>query len=341
MKENLGKKYDAAANAEAAKNVEQLMTLEDLRAIAEDLAAEANTAIAKNKIGEYAGIMGRLNKTVEEYSDLAQRQVFSKCRETENPKLEAAKIRYIDIIAAKVTNNPSTKMPAKVEIMDKTKMIDLLKLCEFCGLPTVWWTSVAAYCQWLALQVSDNIGMSDGYKQELIKKFKISDDAKKVDMTRFSNSEKVSTLQSIVDEMVFVPGKTQGKNALRVNNHDLEYVMMCLTREGKGAGVVRFIDDKGLRRILTNVCHRLAIGGIYTLSYKEIRPKAVPVAEVVSEKVVTPAKDSAPKANQESGKKGVTRVKKERAKKANQDSAQEVIQPEENPEVVAETSAAE
>lgn len=332
MEKNLGKKYDAAANAEAAKNVEQIRTLEDLRSIADELTADANTAISRDKMGEYAGIMNRLNKITEEYADLAQRQVFAKCRDSENPKLEAAKVRYIDIIAAKVTNNPATKMPAKVEIIDKTKMIDLLKFCEFCALPTVWWTSVAAYCQWLALQISDNIGMSEGYKQELIKKFKISDEAKSVDMNRFSNSERVSTLQSIVDEMVFVPGKTQGKNALRVNNHDIEYVMMCLTREGKGAGVVRFIDDKGLRRILTNVCHRLAIGGVYTLSYKEIRPKAVPTAPVISEKVVNPAKDSKSKPIQESEKKEVVRVKKQRGKKVEQESAQ----PDAKPEIAAD-----
>lgn len=318
-KENLGKQYDAAAIAEAAKNDEKLMTLEELRAEAEELANEANAAIGKNKMTEYAGIIARLTQTVNGYNDLAQREVFAACRAKENPKLEAAKLRYIDTIHVKITNNPATKMPARVDIEDRKAMIDLLKLCEFCALPTVWWTTVEAYAQYLALQKSSLLGVNEDRKKYLIEKFKISDDAKKVDMTRFSNSEKVAVLQAVVDEMVFVPGKTEGKNALRVNNHDVDYIDMCLTREGKAACEVKFSDGKAFRRILTNVCHRLAINGIYVLNYKEIKPKPVPIAPVISEKVVVPTKVSASESVQEEPKQeGVTRVKKTHTKKADQ-----------------------
>lgn len=321
MKKDISKQYNDAANEQANQSVEQAKTLDDLRAIAEALEADANAAIAKKNLTEAGVIIAELTKTVDQYNDLSQRIVFSKCRDSENPKLEAAKTRFFDVIDAKVKKDSDTKLPEKVELSDGTKMLDLLKFCEFAGISGAWWTTLEAYAQFLALQKSSALGVSESRKQYLIEKFKISKDAKKVDMTRFSKSDKVAVLQKVVDEMVFVPGRTEGMNAMRVNNYDVEYIDMCITREGKAACSVKFADGKVFRRILTNVCYRLAIGGVYSLDFKEIKPKKVPVAEVASEKVVVPAQDPESKTIQESEKKEVTRARKPRAAKKTEEDA--------------------
>ena len=315
MKKDITKQYNDAANAQANQAVEQVKTLDDLRAIAESLEVDANAAIAKKKITEAGTIIAELTKAVEQYNDLSMRLVFSKCRDAANPKFEAAKTRFFDVIDVKVKKDSDTKLPEKVELSDGSKMLDLLKFCEFSGVSSAWWTTVEAFSQFLALQKSTALGVSESRKQYLIEKFKISKDAKNVDMTRFSKSDKVAVLQQVIDEMVFVPGRTEGMNALRVNNYDVEYIDMCLTREGKTACSVKFADGKVFRRILTNVCYRLAIGGVYSLDFKEIKPKKVPVAEVASEKAVIPAQSPESKTIQESEKKEVARVRKPRAVK--------------------------
>lgn len=314
----LGKKYDAAANAVIEENAEKAMNVTELHAHATEICEMANIAILK-KDSNYAAIMHDLGKAVDAFNDLSMREVFKKCRDAENPRLEAAKIRVYDAIRARVINDTVTKAPKKVEIVDHDGKIDLIRFCEFCGLPTTWWTTVEAYTQFLALQKSKNLGVSDERQQYLIEKFKVSEDAKKVDMTKFSNGDRVRALQAVIDEMVFVQGKTEGVNALRVNNHDIEYIDACVTREGKGVCEVKFSDSKALRRILFNVCHRLAVNGVYTLGYKEIRPKQVPVAEVVpgTEKTVVPASDGAVEPEKVSASESnVTRVRKPRKKKA-------------------------
>lgn len=305
MEKNLGKKYDEAANAAIESSVEKALSVSELYDRAATLCSDANAAIAK-KTGDYARIMRDLNDVVERHNDLSMRQVYAACRDTENPKLAAAKTRVFPAIRASVKNNPATKMPEKVEVLDYKGKIDLLKFCEFCGLDKTWWTTVEAYSQFLALTKSKNLGISEDRQKYLIEKFNISDDAKKVDMTKFSKSNLVTALQTVIDEMVFVPGNTEGMNALRVNNHDVEYVNDCITREGRGVCEVKFSDGKSFRRILFNVCYRLAVNGVYTLGYKEIRARAVPVAQVVegSEKTTNTAnmenadKVSAPKTNQ-------------------------------------------
>lgn len=305
MEKNLGKKYDDAANAAIESSVEKAPTVSELYDRATELCGEANAAIAK-KTGNYARIMHDLDEVVQKHNDLSMRQVYAKCRDTENPKLSAAKTRFFPAIRSSVKNNPATKMPEKVDILDYSGKIDLLKFCEFCGIDTTWWTTVEAYSQFLALTKSKNLGVSEERQKYLIEKFKISDEAKKVDMTKFSNSDMVSALQTVVDEMVFVPGRTEGMNALRVNNHDVEYVNNCITREGRNVCEVNFSDGKSFRRIVFNVCYRLAVNGVYSLGYKEIRARAVPVAQVVegSEKTINTAntenadKVSAPKTNQ-------------------------------------------
>lgn len=328
MKKDISKQYNDAANVQANQSVEQAKTLDDLRAIAKSLEADANAAIAKKNLTEAGVIIAELTKTVEQYNDLSQRIVFSKCRDSVNPKLEAAKTRFFDVIDAKVKKDSDTKLPEKVELSDGTKMLDLLKFCEFAGISGAWWTTLEAYAQFLALQKSSALGVSESRKQYLIEKFKISKDAKNVDMTRFSKSDRVAVLQQVIDEMVFVPGRTEGMNALRVNNYDIEYIDMCITREGKAACSVKFADGKVFRRILTNVCYRLAIGGVYSLDFKEIKPKKVPVAEIASEKVVVPAKSaqvSESETIQESEKKEVTRVRKPRAAKKAEEDAEPVV----------------
>lgn len=321
MKKDITKQYNDAANAQANQAVEQVKTLDDLRAIAESLEVDANAAIAKKKITEAGTIIAELTKTVEQYNDLSMRLVFSKCRDSANPKLEAAKTRFFDVIDVKVKKDSDTKLPEKVELSDGSKMIDLLKFCEFAGISDAWWTTVEAYAQFFALQNSSKIGVSEARKQYLIEKFKISKDAKKVDMTRFSNSEKVAVLQQVIDEMVFVPGRTEGMNALRVNNYDVEYLNFCSTKEGKQVCSVNLADGKVFRRVLTNVCYRLAISGVYSANFKEIKPKKVPTAEVASEKVVVPAQNPESKTIQESEKKEIARVRKPRTAKKVEETA--------------------
>lgn len=325
MKKDITKQYNDAANAQANQAVEQSKTRDDLRAIAESLEKDANAAIAKNDLTEAGVIIAELNKTVEQHNDLSQRIMFSWCRDSENPKLEAAKARFYEVIDVRIKKDSDTKLPERVELSNGTKMLDLLKFCEFAGISGAWWTTLEAYAQFLALQKSSALGVSESRKQYLIEKFKISKDAKKVDMTRFSKSDKVAVLQKVVDEMVFVPGRTEGMNALRVNNYDVEYIDMCITREGKSACSVKFADGKVFRRILTNVCYRLAIGGVYSLDFKEIKPKKVPVAEVVSEKVVVPAQDPESKTIQESEKKEVIRARKPRTAKKTEEAAAPVV----------------
>lgn len=298
-------KYNAAHAAAVDATITELPTLTSLRAEADALAAKANLVVKDS--AKFATVMVSLNATVESYNDLAEREAFAGFKLAENPKLEAAKVRYLDTINARVLTDPATKMVKGVEVEDRKKMIDLLRFCKFAGLPTMWATTVSAYTQWLAVQTAGDIGLSDNYKAELIKKFKVSPEAKEVDMTRFSNSEKVRTLQKIVDEMVFVPTDKEGVNALRVNNHDIAYLTMCLTREGKTACSVKFADDKSVRRIVTNIIHRLAIGGVYSLDYREIKRKA-PHAEAVpgtekttkkAEPVKKPAKKVSKKVSEE------------------------------------------
>lgn len=72
--------------------------------------------------------------------------------------------------------------------------------------------------------------------------------------------------------MILLIPNEKGENTLKVENRDLEFILACLTKEGRGQDIV-VAKPKSFERILVKVMHRMLTGGAYDATYSEKKEK--------------------------------------------------------------------
>jgi len=86
-----------------------------------------------------------------------------------------------------------------------------------------------------------------------------------------SNTAQRKALQNLVDKIIFFDNG-QGKNEIKIDNHDLAFALHCLTREGKKQSVV-LAKPETFERIIAKVLHRKLTDGKYEAEYAEKKNK--------------------------------------------------------------------
>lgn len=97
--------------------------------------------------------------------------------------------------------------------------------------------------------------------------FAMSQTARSIDMGEkiTSNAEVLKALQEVVTAMI-----GPGKKAL---THDVRYLDRVYTKKDRAALKVNCADHRFMRRICSEICHRILTGKVYEVGYKAIKAK--------------------------------------------------------------------
>lgn len=213
-----------------------------------------------------------------DYADASAKALYRECLATENP-LKSAIIRYSYDVLGHKDNKEEGVVTERVLNEDKTKQIDLLKLCKFSQdtkadkpLNTSWQYVVEALNQLLCMRAAKELKFTASQIKQIAKTFYMNELARKVNLgeTPDSNTQICKQLQTVVDAILF-EDDGKGKNTYKVNNHDVAYLLMVYTRKGKSALAVQVAKHEFMRRLIADVLNRVVTDGKYSLEYKKMK----------------------------------------------------------------------
>lgn len=128
-----------------------------------------------------------------------------------------------------------------------------------------WRFHVEKFAQYMALRASKEAETNQ--KDEITKLFSLSERAQKMETPKdpTSNASLSSMLQEIVDGIIWEGDGD--KNALKVINKDIKYILMVAYRKGRGKLSISSPKTKTMHGFITEVAHRLVTDGGYTVEF--------------------------------------------------------------------------
>ena len=219
-----------------------------------------------------------LSKELKAYKKAASDACLYHLKGEENPVLAAVKQLTYGVFRTKTVRDDNGNEHG-IELVPSEARIDLVKVCEYCDLPTVWKYKVEKLALLLALRAAKELKIPASEIKVMNYKFKMDELARKEEMgeTPSSNNQIVKAIQMIMDEVFPGLGKA--------NAHDAAYMWMASTRAGREAKCIKVADAKMAHRLFADVANRIVTDGRYTVDYRMVKEKA---------EKVEPAKDEKP-----------------------------------------------
>lgn len=230
-----------------------------------------------------------LNTELKAYKKAAFDAVLYRLKSTDNPVLEAVKQLTYGVFRTKAVKDDNGN-EIGIELTPSDARIDLVKVCEYCELSTVWKYKVEKLALLLALRAAKELKIPASEIKVMNYKFKMDELARKEEMgeTPSSNNQIVKSIQAIMDEVL--PG--QGN----ANSHDAAYMWMASTRAGREAKCIKVADAKMAHRLFAEVANRIVTNGRYEVDYKMVKektPKAEPAKDSETVEVPNPEETAA------------------------------------------------
>ena len=234
---------------------------------AAELAHEAaiaayNTAFAATDMDAMREAEEAIVKAEGEFAEAAECEVFARCKATDHPLREAAKIHSYRVIKHKTTRED--RIVTGLEKTERERPIDLVRLATKCHLPTLWKNDVENLNQILTLLAAKEMGASAAELKAISQSYYMSKVTAAVDAgkTPMSNTQLVKMLQGICDKVL-------GESVVRVNNHDIAYIIAAHTKKGRGRLAVGTADHALMHRLFLDVMHRCVTGAVYEVEFKK------------------------------------------------------------------------
>lgn len=219
-----------------------------------------------------------IKKELKAYRKAAFESVLYRLKQTENPVAEAVKQLTYGVFRTKAVRDDNGKQIG-IELVPSEDRINLVKVCEYCDLPTAWQYKVEKLALLLALRAAKELGIPADEIKVMNYKFKMAELARKEKMgeTPSSNNQITKAIQTILDEVL--PGIGSA------NSHDAAYMWMAATKEAREIGHVKTADPKTMHRLFAVVSHRIITNGRYHVDYKAEKESAEkPAPETVEVK---------------------------------------------------------
>ena len=232
----------------------------------EGFVGEYNKAFLSKNFEAIKEAEENLTKELKVYKKAASDAVLYRLKGTENPVLEAVKQLTYEVFRTKTVKDDNGN-DCGIELVVADARIDLVKVCEYCGLPTVWKYKVEKLALLLALRAAKELKIPASEIKVMNYKFKMDELARKVDLgeTPDSNNQITKAIQSIMDEVLPGLGKA--------NAHDAAYMWMASTRAGREAKCLKVADARMAHRLFADVANRIVTKGRYTVDYKMEKAK--------------------------------------------------------------------
>ena len=240
---------------------------------------EWNEAFRKQDLKGMNAAEAALKESEAEYLEVKQHEVFCELKKAENPVIAAVTRYSFPVLRHKAVREDGVQVG--IEMDERERQIDLMKLCRFCGFDTLWGYKVEKFGQLLCLRAAKELNMSAAEIKQIASTYYMKELARKEDLgeTPTSNTQIVKALQKVIDAFMFRAGDNGG-NIYRVNNHDVAYLLMCYTKRSSRKELTVQVSKTGfIHALLMDICHRIVTGGVYGLDYRQEKAKPAQGAE--------------------------------------------------------------
>lgn len=256
----------------------------EIRDNAISLIGQYNAALREKNMDAVNRLENDIREAEAAFANQSQDDLFSECKKSENPILEG--VRKYEYPVLKHRLNREDGIATDMELVeDRTKQIDLVKLCKFCDLSTLWAYKVERMGELLCVRAAKELGMTTDEIKKISKTYRMDKAAREVELggTPTSNNQICKLLQTVIDDILFEDDGS-GKNKYKCNSHDVAYLLMCYTKRGRKQLSVTVAKASFLHGLVVDVLHRIVCGLKYGLEYQMIREdKAEPAKAKVSE----------------------------------------------------------
>lgn len=258
---------------------------QDIQAKLVGLINQYNEALKAKNLDAMTALEASIKDTEAEFALQSQNDLFAECKKAANPILEGVKRYTYPVLKHKIAND-GTGMSL---VDDREKQIDLVKLCKFCTLPTLWSYTVEKAGELLCIRTAKELGMTTDEIKVVANTYRMEKKAKEIDLggTPTSNNQICKLLQKVLDQILFEDDGT-GKNKYKCNSHDVAYLLMCYTRRGRKQLYVSVAKNSFLNGLVVDVMHRITCGLKYGVEYAMVRESGN--ANVEAAKPEEPAK---------------------------------------------------
>lgn len=252
-----------------------------------------NAAIIANDLVALTKAEKGLKSAEGKYNEQSMMECFDACKHTDNYVLEAVKVHDYEVIVHKPIRDDNGNI-LSAELVKKNKAIDLAKLHAHVtnGSTALWQYKTEKMGCLLCKRLATELGLSSAEIAKIDRMYYMSDFARKEELgvNPVSNTQMVRLLQTVVDSIIFMDDG-RGKNALKVNNHDVAYLLNCYAkRDNKKILTVSVAKVSYINSLMLDVLHRLVTGKSYDVSYKLTKLEDVK-GDVVKKDVVKKASD--------------------------------------------------
>ncbi len=239
---------------------------------------DANAALEKNPVDmtAYSAAIAALDEAEKQYAKLAAEAKYAEFTTKDNPIVEIIKARTYTILGHKETRGGTKENPRvmSVDMVEKSRDIDLLAFCEKAKLDTNWAFVASRVNQLMCLRAATQLGAD---VKKIATSYFLRDKVKEINLgkTPTSNTQVCKLLQTVIDE-IMPSDMTEGGVAYKVNSHDVAYLDdLYGKKSGKHDLTVRVSNDSFFRRILVDICYRLVTNGKYGVDgYKGYKDEA-------------------------------------------------------------------
>lgn len=231
---------------------------------------EYNAALKEKKdLATMSQIENELKEAETSYAETKCTEVFTEFLKSETPIKDAITAHSYLVLSHKVKRGDGGTIQGIELVEDKVRQIDLVKLCKFCHLDTMWQYKVEKFNQLLTLRVSNELKMSKAQIKKICDSFYMNELSRKEEMgeTPDSNTAICKQLQMVLDAIIF-EDNGNGKNVYRVNNRDVAYLLFCHTKRGKKTLSVAVAKNAYMHRLVADIAHRIVTGKVYDVEYR-------------------------------------------------------------------------
>lgn len=246
--------------------VEDLVLNQTLNEIDENIKIY-NDGFIKKDLSVMEEALAKLKELETDYAKFKENKVFKELSTVDNP-VKAA-ILMMEYPVVKHRKVMADGVEQGIERVEKTVGVNLVKLCDRCGISTDWKHKIEKFNQLMTLKTAIEEGCKPEDVRKIQKSFYMSEQARRVEMgeTPYSNTQLCKMMQSIFDEILF-EDNGQGKNKYKVCTRDVKHMMNCFTKKGRKAKSVETAKTGDLIKLFVEMANRIIKNDFYTVVCK-------------------------------------------------------------------------
>lgn len=254
-------------------NMNSVRDLADIEKDIDKTIESYNTAFKASKLSEMAAAEEKLKKFESEFALTKQNREFAILKTKDEPVVEGIKLFEFDVLAHSPIREDGVLLGIKKAV--RQRKVNLVALCEFCGLSTVWQYKVEKMNLLFAYRTAKELGYNPKQLRELVDSWYLSELASREDMgvNPISNTQCCKILQQVVDSLLPEKG-------YKANNYDVSFLLTaCVEYDRADRHTLKAKKMRNVHVVLLDVLNRIVTNGMYKVKPPKLNKGTVVTSE--------------------------------------------------------------